>query len=403
MYFSASLVDALRRGRRGDFAGRRGKAALALTAVSWAILGVIKLPGRHHPRPGAGGGVARPTRRRLRRGPGHAARRPGPPAADGAPCRWRNTVARRRYVEKTNVVSYGPHGRANLADIWRRRRPAARRQGAGAGAGARRRMGDRHAPAPGLSADEPPGRARLGVRVDRLPGFARGTPGPTTSSTSNARWRGSRRTSPTTAGIRSFVAITGGSAGGHLSSLAALTPNDPTFQPGFEDADTSVVAAVPMYGRYDWFSTEGEGRREFVDAARKVRCQTEIRHRTATSTSTPRRSGGCSRRTALLRPARPTTIPSSRWARRRSSSTSCARCRSPRSPTPNYRTPNTLSTSSVPRGRIDPPRPSRGFCRGCTRRTRPSATSVLSDYFGAALARLVERGWYGRKLIKIRA
>ena len=30
-------------------------------------------------------------------------------------------MARRRYVEKTNVVSYGPHGRANLADIWRRR------------------------------------------------------------------------------------------------------------------------------------------------------------------------------------------------------------------------------------------------------------------------------------------
>ena len=28
VYFSASLADALRRGRRGDFAGRRGKAAL---------------------------------------------------------------------------------------------------------------------------------------------------------------------------------------------------------------------------------------------------------------------------------------------------------------------------------------------------------------------------------------
>lgn len=66
-----------------------------------------------------------------------------------------------------------------------------------------------------------------------------------------------------------FVAITGGSAGGHLCSLAALTPNDPAFQPGFEDADTSVVAAVPVYGRYDWFSTEGEGRREFVDLLQK--------------------------------------------------------------------------------------------------------------------------------------
>jgi acetyl esterase/lipase len=49
-----------------------------------------------------------------------------------------------------------------------------------------------------------------------------------------------------------FVAITGGSAGGHLSSLAALTPNDPRYQPGFEDADTTVQAAVPFYGVYDF-------------------------------------------------------------------------------------------------------------------------------------------------------
>jgi acetyl esterase/lipase len=49
-----------------------------------------------------------------------------------------------------------------------------------------------------------------------------------------------------------WVAITGGSAGGHLSSLAALTANDPQFQPGFEEADTSVRAAVPFYGLYDF-------------------------------------------------------------------------------------------------------------------------------------------------------
>ncbi|WP_094289455.1 alpha/beta hydrolase [Mycobacterium lehmannii] len=49
-----------------------------------------------------------------------------------------------------------------------------------------------------------------------------------------------------------FIAITGGSAGGHLSSLAALTPNDPRYQPGFEDVDTRVQAAVPFYGVYDF-------------------------------------------------------------------------------------------------------------------------------------------------------
>ena len=51
IYFSASLLDALRRGRRGDFAGPRGKAALALTAASWAILGVIRYRGVTTPGP----------------------------------------------------------------------------------------------------------------------------------------------------------------------------------------------------------------------------------------------------------------------------------------------------------------------------------------------------------------
>ena len=49
-----------------------------------------------------------------------------------------------------------------------------------------------------------------------------------------------------------FIAVTGGSAGGHLTALMALTMNDPEYQPGFEDADTSVQAAVPFYGVYDF-------------------------------------------------------------------------------------------------------------------------------------------------------
>jgi acetyl esterase/lipase len=57
-----------------------------------------------------------------------------------------------------------------------------------------------------------------------------------------------------------FVVITGGSAGGHLSSLAALTPNAPEFQPGFEDRDTTVQACVPFYGVYDFTNRDGVGR-----------------------------------------------------------------------------------------------------------------------------------------------
>jgi acetyl esterase/lipase len=48
-----------------------------------------------------------------------------------------------------------------------------------------------------------------------------------------------------------FIAVSGGSAGGHLSSLLALTPNEPEWQPGFEDLDTSVDACLPFYGVYD--------------------------------------------------------------------------------------------------------------------------------------------------------
>jgi acetyl esterase/lipase len=53
-----------------------------------------------------------------------------------------------------------------------------------------------------------------------------------------------------------FIAITGGSAGGHLAAFAALSADDRSLQPGFEDADTSVAACVPFYGIYDFVDEE---------------------------------------------------------------------------------------------------------------------------------------------------
>jgi len=68
-----------------------------------------------------------------------------------------------------------------------------------------------------------------------------------------------------------FIVITGGSAGGHLSALAALTPHVKDFQPGFEDVDTSVAAAVPFYGIYDFVNRFGTSRMDLDDfLARKV-------------------------------------------------------------------------------------------------------------------------------------
>ena len=48
-----------------------------------------------------------------------------------------------------------------------------------------------------------------------------------------------------------FVAVTGGSAGGHLTALMGLTANQPGLQPEFPDVDTAVQAVVPFYGVYD--------------------------------------------------------------------------------------------------------------------------------------------------------
>ncbi|MGY1633516.1 alpha/beta hydrolase [Geodermatophilus sp. SYSU D01186] len=46
-----------------------------------------------------------------------------------------------------------------------------------------------------------------------------------------------------------LVVVSGNSAGGHLAALAAL-PERAGFQPGFEQADTTVSAAVCLYGYY---------------------------------------------------------------------------------------------------------------------------------------------------------
>jgi acetyl esterase/lipase len=118
LYATASVLDAARRGRRGDFAGRKGKVAPALTAASWPILGIIRHRAVRTPGPVLEAGLTEqlgsdyadalaalptePTRRARRNVP------------------LRTTVARRRFVDKQNIVSYGPYGRANLADIWRR-------------------------------------------------------------------------------------------------------------------------------------------------------------------------------------------------------------------------------------------------------------------------------------------
>jgi len=59
-------------------------------------------------------------------------------------------------------------------------------------------------------------------------------------------------------GNPNFIAITGGSAGGHLVALAALASNHKAFKPGFEQADCSVNACIPVYGLYDFLNRNGK-------------------------------------------------------------------------------------------------------------------------------------------------
>jgi acetyl esterase/lipase len=259
LYLAASVLDVLRRGLRGDFKGRRGLVALAVTAASWVVLVLIR-------RCVVTSGPLLQDSLREELGAHYTDALntlPTAPSPAGRPSAWRTPVARRRYVDKQDTVRYGPHGRANLADIWRRRdlprdgkAPVlVQVPGGGWAIGMRRPQAY---PLMSHLADRGWICVSLAYRVSPRHTW----PDHIVDVKRALTWV--KENIASFGGDPDFVAITGGSAGGHLASLAALTPNDPAFQPGFEDADTSVVAAVPLYGRYDWVSTHGEGRGQFI-------------------------------------------------------------------------------------------------------------------------------------------
>jgi acetyl esterase/lipase len=161
----------------------------------------------------------------------------------------------RRYAAHTSDISYGPGGRDHLLDIWRRSDLA---------------PGD-HAPVllqvPGgawsLNGKRPQaytlmsrmvelGWICVSINYSKSPRCT--FPAHIIDVKRAIAWV--RENIGDYGGDPDFIAITGGSAGGHLASLAALTANDPTFQPGFERADTTVQAVAPYYGVYDFTDFE---------------------------------------------------------------------------------------------------------------------------------------------------
>jgi acetyl esterase/lipase len=267
LYATASALDALRRGRRGEFAGANGKAALALTVASWAILGATRYRGATTAAPALEAGL---TEQLGPDYPGELKALPTEPTRSGRRnLPLRTTVSRRRFVDKQNIVSYGPHGRANLADIWRRRdlprdgkAPVLLQVPGGAWM-----IGWRRPQAYPLMSHLV-SRGWVCVSMNYRVAPMHTWPDHIVDVKRALAWV--KENIAAYGGDPNFVAISGGSAGGHLSALAALTPNDPKFQPGFEEADTSVVAAVPYYGRYDWYSTEEPGRAEFVEVLERL-------------------------------------------------------------------------------------------------------------------------------------
>jgi acetyl esterase/lipase len=250
----ASILDAVRRGLRGDFKGPRGRIALVLTTISWGLLGLVYLRNTR-----SQDSFEAPLRQTL--GDDYA--------AIAAEERWRRRGGvlrtlwtRRQYVKKADIVRYGPY-RANVADVWHRgdvprdgRAPVLLQvPGGGWAIGMRRPQGY-----PLLS--HMAGRGWICVSLAYRVSPRNTWPAHIVDVKRALAWV--KENIAEYGGDPDFVAITGGSAGGHLTALAALTPNEPRWQPGFEEADTSVVAAVPIYGRYDWFSCEGSGRSEFI-------------------------------------------------------------------------------------------------------------------------------------------
>lgn len=163
---------------------------------------------------------------------------------------WHASQRRRRYAATTKEISYGPHRRDHRLDIWRSpelpangRAPVLLQIPGGAWAISEKR-GQAY---PLMSRMVEHGWICVAINYSRSPFSA--WPAHITDVKRAIAWV--RENIADYGGDPDFIALTGGSAGGHLASLAALTADDLSLQPGFENVDTRVAAAVPYYGAYD--------------------------------------------------------------------------------------------------------------------------------------------------------
>jgi acetyl esterase/lipase len=162
---------------------------------------------------------------------------------------------RRPDVERLDDIAYGPHGKRNLLDIYRPRQlpakpmPVLIQIHGGAWV-----VGDKGGQALPLLYHMA-ANGWLCFSINYRLGPANRFPAMLTDILHAIAWVKQHATDY--GGDPGFVALTGGSAGGHLSALAALVGREPGRHPDFPVMDTSVSAVMPLYGRYDFLDRRG--------------------------------------------------------------------------------------------------------------------------------------------------
>jgi acetyl esterase/lipase len=92
------------------------------------------------------------------------------------------------------------------------------------------------------------------------------------------------------------IVIAGSSFGARLATLAGFTPNDPDFQPGFEQADTSVSAVVALYGYYGGIASRQSLPSSPFDYAERGSAPLLIVHGDRDTLTSPQRARGLAER-----------------------------------------------------------------------------------------------------------
>ena len=231
---------------QGDLRSAGGMAVLGLASLTTAGLAAVVWQGLR-----SGPAIERATRRELGTSPGWASRSRAP----GRPPSGRSLAhvlltpfpLWSRDVERIANVSYGEAGRANRLDLYRHRS---------------------HPPGAPVLIHFHGGHFQMGAKSREARALFRRLAGQGwLCISSNYRLREAGRFPNSLIDAKQAIAwarrhaaqynadpavlfVAGSSAGAHLASMAALTPNHPAFQPGFEREDTSVSAAVCLYGYY---------------------------------------------------------------------------------------------------------------------------------------------------------